>query len=62
MEVKNENSVVVRILRVWESVTPGAIVDRDVLDESYVLDNTPHAANGHFFANKYNAKYEIKLN
>lgn len=65
VEVRDTKSVTVRILRepqtqhnplYWESVSPNARVDDDV------LNNNDSGELGHFFANDLNAGYELKLN
>lgn len=62
VEVADTKSVKVKILRVWENVTPNAKVDYDPQDESYVLDNSENYDIEHFFCNELNVDFEVKLN
>lgn len=60
--MRPSRSVTVKLLRVWENVTPNAEVVRDVLDDSYLLDNTKNEKDlEHFFCNVLDAGYEIKM-
>lgn len=62
VEVASLKSVTVKLLRVWENVTPSGEVDKDPEDGSYILDNTHNDDLEHFFANEIDATYELKLN